>query len=182
MAVFIISNNCFFQHGIICAGKDKGLEIVCCQFGDALLDKLSYNDIVILHLNLENKYHARKISSLNQQCKVLLVVGSTQGVLICDADMVMNDKVSPDSIMQALLRLSNQIKFKPTKNRPLNRIERIIINKSLEGKNAHVIAHALSMSSKLVCNYRHKACRKIGARRLTDLLIIKEHLIDDCVL
>ena len=49
----------------------------------------------------------------------------------------------------------------------------------LEDKDTHVIAESLSLTSKIVSNYRYVACRKIGAGKLTDLLIIKDHLKDD---
>lgn len=179
MPIFIISNNQYLRDGIICVGQYNAMEIKSCQCDDPQLDRLNYEDIVILHLSLENKCNASKLSSLNQRCKVLLILSSSQHALICDADTVINAKAPPEVIMKALRCLIRRVKCKPTKNQRLSKIEKIILNKSLEGKDTHVIAESLSLTSKIVSNYRYVACRKIGAGKLTDLLIIKDHLKDD---
>lgn len=179
MAIFIISNNQYLRDGIISVGIINAMEIKCCQSDDPQLERLSYEDIVILHLSLENKCNASKVSLLNQRCKVLLILSSSQQGLICDADTVINAKVPPEVIIKALHNLIRRVKCKPTKNQRLSKIEKIILNKSLEGKDTHVIAESLSLTSKTVRNYRYMACRKIGAGKLTDLLVIKDYLMDD---
>lgn len=179
MAIFIISNNQYLRDGIICVGQYNAMEIIGCQCDSPLLDRLNYKDIVILHINLENKCMASKISSLNQRCKILLILSSSQEALICDADTVINAKAPPEVIMKALRNLTMRVKCKPTKNQRLSKIEKLILNKCLEGKDTHVIAKSLSLTSKIVSNYRYMACRKIGAGKLTDLLVIKDHLMDD---
>lgn len=74
MAIFIISNNQYLRDGIICVGQYNAMEIKSCHCDDPQLDRLNYEDIVILHLSLENKCNASKLSSLNQRCKVLLIL------------------------------------------------------------------------------------------------------------
>lgn len=66
MTIYIISNNTYLQDGIVLLAKDANLEIVKETMPHLPVEKLTFDDTVILHLNLFNKCCAREITRLNK--------------------------------------------------------------------------------------------------------------------
>lgn len=179
MAIYIISNDNYLQEGIVLLAKDAQIEIVPETIHHLPIEQLTFDDTVILHLSLNNKCCAREISTLNKKCKLLIILDSQKNALICDADMIINARQPLSMLMMAITRLVSMIKNKVIKNHILNRVEKIIIRESLEGKDINLIAKSLSLPPKRVYTYRNIACKKLGGNKIHDLLLIKENLLEE---
>lgn len=76
MAIYIISNDNYLQEGIVLLAKDAGMEIIVDTIHHLPVDQLTFDDTVILHLNLSNKCCAKDIPRLNKKCKLLIILNS----------------------------------------------------------------------------------------------------------
>lgn len=179
MAIYIISNDNYLQEGIVLLAKDANMEIVIETIHHLPIEQLTFDDTVILHLHLNNKYCARDIPRLNKKCKLLIIQNSQKNALLCDADMIINARESLAALMLAITCLVDRKKNKAVKNHILNRVEKIIIRESLEGKDINLIAKSLSLPPKRVYTYRNIACKKLGGNKIHDLLLIKENILEE---
>lgn len=179
MAIYIISNDNYLQEGIVLLAKDADMDIMIETIHHLPVDQLTFDDTVILHLHLNNKCCAKDIPRLNKTCKLMIIQSAQKNALICDADMIINARESLSALMMAITRLVNMKKSKVIKNHLLNRVEKIIIRESLEGKDINLIAKSLSLPPKRVYTYRNIACKKLGGNKIHDLLLIKENLLEE---
>jgi DNA-binding CsgD family transcriptional regulator len=122
--------------------------------------------------------YAKAISPLNKVCKLLVISGTTRNILIDEADIVLKAQDSLNEISHAIKKLARLRKEATHKENVLSDIERIVLNESLKGKNIHLIAKLLSISPKRVYAYRNKACKKMGGKKISDLLLIKDNLLE----
>ncbi len=74
MAIYIISNNNYLKKGIVLLAKDVNIEIKKETIHQLPVEKLTFDDTVILHLHLNNKCCARQISKLNSKCKLMILL------------------------------------------------------------------------------------------------------------
>jgi hypothetical protein len=179
MAIYIISNDNYLQEGIVLLAKDAGMEIIIETIHHLPIEKLTFDDTVILHLHLNNKCCARDIPRLNKKCKLLIIQNAQKSALICDADLIINAREPLSAVIQAITSLVKMKKNKAVKNHLLNRVEKIIIRESLEGKDINLIAKSLSLPPKRVYTYRNIACKKLGGNKIHDLLLIKENIFEE---
>lgn len=179
MAIYIISNNSYLQEGIVLLAKDANLDIVKETMCHLPVETLTFDDTVILHLNLFNKCCAKEISSLNKKCKLLIILNSERSALVFDADMIVSARQSLLSLTMMITRLAGMEKRQVIRNHILNRVEKMIICESLQGKDINLIAESLALPPKRVYTYRNLACKKLGGNRVHDLLLIKENLLEE---
>ncbi|HEA0302914.1 TPA: hypothetical protein RU568_002329 [Salmonella enterica] len=173
MAVYVVSNNLYLQEGMTALIRSTGTKVIKAGIHDLPFDLLSFEDIIILHLSPDSKNYARIISSLNRLTK-LMVVQTSMNLLCCHADHIINAKDSLSNLKQATLNLLKTIKSKINDGPLLSRIENIIINYALTGKNVNAIAHILKLPPKRVYDYRSRACKRLGGKKIHDLLLIQE--------
>ncbi|EPQ0972078.1 helix-turn-helix transcriptional regulator [Citrobacter farmeri] len=181
MTIYIISNNTYLQDGIVLLAKDVNLEIVKETMPHLPVEKLTFDDTVILHLNLFNKCCAREITRLNKKCKLLVILNPERSALIFDADMIVSARQSLLSLTMIITRLVSMQKREVIRNHVLNRVEKMIICESLQGKDINLIAKSLALPTKRVYTYRNLACKKLGGHKVHDLLLIKENLLEESV-
>ncbi|EKS7703818.1 hypothetical protein QCL74_003490 [Salmonella enterica] len=173
MAVYVVSNNLYLQEGMTALIRSTGTKVIKAGIHDLPFDLLSFEDIIILHLSPDSKNYARIISSLNRLTK-LMVVQTSMNLLFCHADHIINAKDSLSNLKQATLNLLKTIKSKINDGPLLSRIENIIINYALAGKSVNAIAHILKLPPKRVYDYRSRACKRLGGKKIHDLLLIQE--------
>ncbi|EDV3804321.1 hypothetical protein CTX90_001423 [Salmonella enterica subsp. diarizonae] len=173
MAVYVVSNNLYLQEGMTALIRSTGTKVIKAGIHDLPFDLLSFEDIIILHLSPDSKNYARIISSLNRLTK-LMVVQTSMNLLCCHADHIINAKDSLSNLKQATLNLLKTIKSKINDSPLLSRIENIIINYALAGKSVNAIAHILKLPPKRVYDYRSRACKRLGGKKIHDLLLIQE--------
>ncbi|ELY9610778.1 hypothetical protein ACEF96_001052 [Salmonella enterica] len=173
MAVYVVSNNLYLQEGMTALIRSTGTKVIKAGIHDLPFDLLSFEDIIILHLSPDSKNYARIISSLNRLTK-LMVVQTSMNLLCCHADHIINAKDSLSNLKQATLNLLKTIKSKINDGPLLSRIENIIINYALSGKSVNAIAHILKLPPKRVYDYRSRACKRLGGKKIHDLLLIQE--------
>ncbi|EAA2771639.1 hypothetical protein AH448_06510 [Salmonella enterica subsp. diarizonae] len=173
MAVYVVSNNLYLQEGMTALIRSTGTKVIKAGIHDLPFDLLSFEDIIILHLSPDSKNYARIISSLNRLTK-LMVVQTSMNLLCCHADHIINAKDSLSNLKQATLNLLKTIKSKINDGPLLSRIENIIINYALAGKSVNAIAHILKLPPKRVYDYRSRACKRLGGKKIHDLLLIQE--------
>ncbi|ASG81986.1 hypothetical protein CSN78_001561 [Salmonella enterica subsp. diarizonae] len=173
MAVYVVSNNLYLQEGMTALIRSTGTKVIKAGIHDLPFDLLSFEDIIILHLSPDSKNYARIISSLNRLTK-LMVVQTSMNLLCCYADHIINAKDSLSNLKQATLNLLKTIKSKINDGPLLSRIENIIINYALAGKSVNAIAHILKLPPKRVYDYRSRACKRLGGKKIHDLLLIQE--------
>ncbi|EDV2800075.1 hypothetical protein CSN22_001608 [Salmonella enterica subsp. diarizonae] len=173
MAVYVVSNNLYLQEGMTALIRSTGTKVIKAGIHDLTFDLLSFEDIIILHLSPDSKNYARIISSLNRLTK-LMVVQTSMNLLCCHADHIINAKDSLSNLKQATLNLLKTIKSKINDGPLLSRIENIIINYALAGKSVNAIAHILKLPPKRVYDYRSRACKRLGGKKIHDLLLIQE--------
>ncbi|EBN0686712.1 hypothetical protein GTE46_001785 [Salmonella enterica subsp. enterica] len=173
MAVYVVSNNLYLQEGMTALIRSTGTKVIKAGIHDLPFDLLSFEDIIILHLSPDSKNYARIISSLNRLTK-LMVVQTSMNLLCCHADHIINAKDSLSNLKQARLNLLKTIKSKINDGPLLSRIENIIINYALAGKSVNAIAHILKLPPKRVYDYRSRACKRLGGKKIHDLLLIQE--------
>lgn len=173
MAVYVVSNNLYLQEGMTALIRSTGTKVIKAGIHDLPFDLLSFEDIIILHLSPDSKNYARIISSLNRLTK-LMVVQTSMNLLCCHADHIINAKDSLSNLKQKTLNLLKTIKSKINDGPLLSRIENIIINYALAGKNVNAIAHILKLPPKRVYDYRSRACKRLGGKKIHDLLLIQE--------
>ncbi|ECJ2442089.1 hypothetical protein FYU45_06720 [Salmonella enterica subsp. diarizonae] len=173
MAVYVVSNNLYLQEGMTALIRSTGTKVIKAGIHDLPFDLLSFEDIIILHLSPDSKKYARIISSLNRLTK-LMVVQTSMNLLCCHADHIINAKDSLSNLKQATLNLLKTIKSKINDGPLLSRIENIIINYALAGKSVNAIAHILKLPPKRVYDYRSRACKRLGGKKIHDLLLIQE--------
>ncbi|EAM0982028.1 hypothetical protein KG918_001238 [Salmonella enterica] len=173
MAVYVVSNNLYLQEGMTALIRSTGTKVIKAGIHDLPFDLLSFEDIIILHLSPDSKNYARIISSLNRLTK-LMVVQTSMNLLCCHADHIINAKDSLSNLKQATLNLLKTIKSKINDGPLLSRIENIIINYALAGKKVNAIAHILKLPPKRVYDYRSRACKRLGGKKIHDLLLIQE--------
>ncbi|ECD9463654.1 hypothetical protein ACOJMV_000483 [Salmonella enterica] len=173
MAVYVVSNNLYLQEGMTALIRSTGTKVIKAGIHDLPFDLLSFEDIIILHLSSDSKNYARIISSLNRLTK-LMVVQTSMNLLCCHADHIINAKDSLSNLKQATLNLLKTIKSKINDGPLLSRIENIIINYALAGKSVNAIAHILKLPPKRVYDYRSRACKRLGGKKIHDLLLIQE--------
>ncbi len=178
MKIYTISDDVYFQNGMISLANARGWIIEAQQFNPQLLTELTLDDVVILHLDKKNMAYAKAISPLNKVCKLLVISGTTRNILIDEADIVLKAQDSLNEISHAIKKLAKLRKESTHKENVLSDIERIVLNESLKGKNIHLIAKLLSISPKRVYAYRNKACKKMGGKKISDLLLIKDNLLE----
>ncbi|MGL5456436.1 MAG: helix-turn-helix transcriptional regulator [Citrobacter telavivensis] len=159
--------------------KEANLEIVKETMHHLPVEKLTFDDTVILHLNLFNKSCAREISRLNKKCKLLIILNSERSALVFDADMIVSARQSLLALTMIITRLASMEKRQVIRNHILNRVEKMIICESLQGKDINLIAESLALPPKRVYTYRNLACKKLGGHRVHDLLLIKENLLEE---
>lgn len=181
MAIYIISNNSYLQDGIVLLAKEANLEIVKETMPQLPVEKLTFDDTVILHLNLFNKCCSREVSRLNKKCKLLIILNSERSALVFDADMIVTARQSLLALTMIITRLASMEKHQAIRNHVLNRVEKRIICESLQGRDINFIAQSLSLPPKRVYTYRNLACKKLGGHRVHDLLLIKENLLEESV-
>ncbi|EAT1902624.1 hypothetical protein DRW71_25475 [Salmonella enterica subsp. diarizonae] len=173
MAVYVVSNNLYLQEGMTALIRSTGTKVIKAGIHDLPFDLLSFEDIIILHLSPDSKNYARIISSLNRLTK-LMVVQTSMNLLCCHADHIINAKDSLSNLKQATLNLLKTIKSKINDGPLLSRIENIILNYALAGKSVNAIAHILKLPPKRVYDYRSRACKRLGGKKIHDLLLIQE--------
>ncbi|EAW1230295.1 hypothetical protein RG97_02525 [Salmonella enterica] len=173
MAVYVVSNNLYLQEGMTALIRSTGTKVIKAGIHDLPFDLLSFEDIITLHLSPDSKNYARIISSLNRLTK-LMVVQTSMNLLCCHADHIINAKDSLSNLKQATLNLLKTIKSKINDGPLLSRIENIIINYALAGKSVNAIAHILKLPPKRVYDYRSRACKRLGGKKIHDLLLIQE--------
>ncbi|EBI7044514.1 hypothetical protein D2B06_10090 [Salmonella enterica] len=173
MAVYVVSNNLYLQEGMTALIRSTGTKVIKAGIHDLPFDLLSFEDIIILHLSPDSKNYARIISSLNRLTK-LMVVQTSMNLLCCHADHIINAKDSLSNLKQATLNLLKTIKSKINDGPLLSRIENIIINYALAGKSVNAIAYILKLPPKRVYDYRSRACKRLGGKKIHDLLLIQE--------
>ncbi|EHQ1048321.1 hypothetical protein KQL11_001333 [Salmonella enterica] len=173
MAVYVVSNNLYLQEGMTALIRSTGTKVIKAGIHDLPFDLLSFEDIIILHLSPDSKNYARIISSLNRLTK-LMVVQTSMNLLCCHADHIINAKDSLSNLKQATLNLLKTIKSKINDGPLLSRIKNIIINYALAGKSVNAIAHILKLPPKRVYDYRSRACKRLGGKKIHDLLLIQE--------
>lgn len=173
MAVYVVSNNLYLQEGMTALIRSTGTKVIKAGIHDLPFDLLSFEDIIILHLSPDSKNYARIISSLNRLTK-FMVVQTSMNLLCCHADHIINAKDSLSNLKQATLNLLKTIKSKINDGPLLSRIENIIINYALAGKSVNAIAHILKLPPKRVYDYRSRACKRLGGKKIHDLLLIQE--------
>ncbi|EEJ1164800.1 hypothetical protein GQB51_004686 [Salmonella enterica] len=173
MAVYVVSNNLYLQEGMTALIRSTGTKVIKAGIHDLPFDLLSFEDIIILHLSPDSKNYARIISSLNRLTK-LMVVQTSMNLLCCHADHIINAKDSLSNLKQATLNLLKTIKSKINDGPLLSRIENIIINYALARKSVNAIAHILKLPPKRVYDHRSRACKRLGGKKIHDLLLIQE--------
>lgn len=177
MKIYSISEDAYLQHGIMSFANTLNIEIIEHKLNAALINNLSFDDIVILHLDIKSNSCAWAISTLNKTCKLLVIMRSARNIVIDEADEVLKSRVSLNEFSQALQRIIKKQKNPTPKDNHLSDIEYIIINESLKGKNIDLIANTLNIPPKKVYAYRNKACKKLGGKKISDLLLIRESLL-----
>lgn len=175
MSVYVVSNNVYLQEGLATLIRDADTNVIKVALHDLPFDLLNFEDVIILHLSPDSKNYARIISSLNRLTK-LMVIQTSINLLYCHADLIINAKDSLFNLRQATYNLLRATKNKANEKPVLSRIENIIINYALAGKNVNAIANILKLPSKRVYDYRSRACKRLGANKIHDLLLIKEAL------
>ncbi|ASG15061.1 hypothetical protein DU258_06260 [Salmonella enterica subsp. enterica] len=173
MAVYVVSNNLYLQEGMTALIRSTGTEVIKADIHSLPFDLLSFEDIIILHLSPDSKNCAKIISSLNRLTK-LMVIQTSMNLLCCHADLIINAKDSLFNLKQATLNLLKTIKSKVNNGPLLSHIENIVINYALAGKSVNAIAHILKLPPKRVYDYRSRACKKLGGKKIHDLLLIQE--------
>ncbi|WOZ75903.1 helix-turn-helix transcriptional regulator [Kosakonia sacchari] len=180
MKIYTISDDVYFQNGIISLGKSKGWDIVAHELDSSLTNQLTPDDVVILHLDAKNSsYYAKAISPLNKVCKLLVILGAARDIVINDADLVIKSRDSLHDISRAIRAVAKKKKEVSIRDSELSDIENTILKESLKGKNIHLIAKTLNIPPKRVYAYRNKACKKLGGKKISDLLLIKDKLLEE---
>jgi len=180
MKIYTISDDVYFQNGIISLGKSKGWDIVTHELDSSLTNQLTPDDVVILHLDAKNSsYYAKAISPLNKVCKLLVILGAARDIVINDADLVIKSRDSLHDISRAIRAVAKKKKEVSIRDSELSDIENTILKESLKGKNIHLIAKTLNIPPKRVYAYRNKACKKLGGKKISDLLLIKDKLLEE---
>lgn len=179
MKIYTISDDVYFQNGIISLAKSKGWDIVAHELDSSLTNQLTPDDVVILHLDVKNSTYAKAISPLNKVCKLLVILGAARDIVINDADLVIKSRDSLLEISRAIRAVAKKKKELSIKESDLSDIENIILKESLKGKNIHLIAKTLNIPPKSVYAYRNKACKKLGGKKISDLLLIRDKLLEE---
>lgn len=179
MKIYTISDDVYFQNGIISLAKSKGWDIVAHELDSSLTNQLTPDDVVILHLDVKNSTYAKAISPLNKVCKLLVVLGAARDIVINDADLVIKSRDSLLEISRAIRAVAKKKKELSIKESDLSDIENVILKESLKGKNIHLIAKTLNIPPKRVYAYRNKACKKLGGKKISDLLLIRDKLLEE---
>ncbi|MCZ3382395.1 MULTISPECIES: helix-turn-helix transcriptional regulator [Kosakonia] len=179
MKIYTISDDVYFQNGIISLAKSKGWDIVAHELDSSLTNQLTPDDVVILHLDVKNSTYAKAISPLNKVCKLLVILGAARDIVINDADLVIKSRDSLLEISRAIRAVAKKKKELSIKESDLSDIENIILKESLKGKNIHLIAKTLNIPPKRVYAYRNKACKKLGGKKISDLLLIRDKLLEE---
>ncbi|MEQ4452817.1 helix-turn-helix transcriptional regulator [Kosakonia sp. YIM B13605] len=180
MKIYTISDDVYFQNGIISLAKSKGWDIVAHELDSSLTNQLTPDDVVILHLDAKNSsYYAKAISPLNKVCKLLVILGAARDIVINDADLVIKSRDSLHDISRAIRAVAKKKKEVSIRDSELSDIENTILKESLKGKNIHLIAKTLNIPPKRVYAYRNKACKKLGGKKISDLLLIKDKLLEE---
>lgn len=179
MKIYTISDDVYFQNGIISLAKSKGWDIVAHELDSSLTNQLTPDDVVILHLDVKNSTYAKAISPLNKVCKLLVILGAARDIVINDADLVIKSRDSLLEISSAIRAVAKKKKELSIKESDLSDIENIILKESLKGKNIHLIAKTLNIPPKRVYAYRNKACKKLGGKKISDLLLIRDKLLEE---
>ncbi|AGN88027.1 hypothetical protein H650_23740 [Enterobacter sp. R4-368] len=179
MKIYTISDDVYFQNGIISLAKSKGWDIVAHELDSSLTNQLTPDDVVILHLDVKNSTYAKAISPLNKVCKLLVILGAARDIVINDADLVIKSRDSLLEISRAIRVVAKKKKELSIKESDLSDIENIILKESLKGKNIHLIAKTLNIPPKRVYAYRNKACKKLGGKKISDLLLIRDKLLEE---
>ena len=179
MNIYTISDDVYFQNGIISLAKSKGWDIVAHELDSSLTNQLTPDDVVILHLDAKNNSYAKAISPLNKVCKLLVILGAARDIVINDADLVIKSRDSLLDISRAIRVVVKKKKEVSIRDSELSDIENTILKESLKGKNIHLIAKTLNIPPKRVYAYRNKACKKLGGKKISDLLLIKDKLLEE---
>ncbi|AHJ74426.1 hypothetical protein HPU94_03300 [Kosakonia sacchari] len=179
MNIYTISDDVYFQNGIISLAKSKGWDIVAHELDSSLTNQLTPDDVVILHLDAKNSSYAKAISPLNKVCKLLVILGAARDIVINDADLVIKSRDSLLDISRAIRVVVKKKKEVSIRDSELSDIENTILKESLKGKNIHLIAKTLNIPPKRVYAYRNKACKKLGGKKISDLLLIKDKLLEE---
>lgn len=179
MNIYTISDDNYFQNGIISLARTKGWNILAHALEAIPVADLTFDDVVILHLDARNSSHAKAISSLNKSSKLLVILGTPRDIIISDADEVIKSRDSLCEIGKAIGRIVKKKKKLTPGDSSLSDIERLILKESLKGKGIHLIANALNIPPKKVYAYRNKACKKLGGKKISDLLLIRDKLFEE---
>lgn len=179
MNIYTVSDDIYFQKGIISLARTKGWNILAHALDAIPVGDLTFEDVVILHLDARNSSHAKAISPLNKSSKLLVILGTPRDIIINDADEVIKSRDPLSEIIKAIGRIVKKKKKLIPGDSSLSDIERIILKESLKGKGIHLIAHALNIPPKKVYAYRNKACKKLGGKKISDLLLIRDKLFEE---
>lgn len=179
MSVYIVSNDYFLQSGIIELGKELNIDIFPIKIKDLTMKKLTHEDCIIIHLNLKNKSCAKEISSIHNKSKVMIILKSQREIIISQSDMIMNSKKNLSEIKMAIYYLVNMKKTIYKGKNILSDLELKIISETLKGFKIDIIARNLFLEQKKVYTQRNNACKKLGGKRIYDLLLIGESLTNN---
>ncbi|MGY5957560.1 LuxR C-terminal-related transcriptional regulator [Kosakonia sp. BK9b] len=179
MNIYIISNNIYFKKGIISLTLPKEWNIIPVELEGLDLDNLSLDDVIILHIEAQNKSYAKEIALISKLSKILVILDVSRNIIINQADEVLKAKASLVEIKNAIKRVVKKKKIIKQTESSLNAIEHTILKESLKGKSISFIASVMNLSPKRVYAYRNRACKKLGGKKINDLLLISENLFDD---
>lgn len=179
MSIYIMSGNIYLRNGIISLAKPEGWEIISYEVDNFHEKELTCDDVVILHVDIKNSYYAKAISLINRKSKLLVILEGMRDIVIADVDNVIKSREPLSSITDAIHCIIKKEKKPKTSSNTLSDIENIILNESLKGKSINLIADALNLSPKRVYAYRTRACKKLGGKKINDLLLIREKLLED---
>ncbi|WP_231564375.1 hypothetical protein [Enterobacter sp. Bisph1] len=179
MKIYTVSDDFYLQQGVISLASMYGWDAVAHNLNSSLFRQLMPDDIVILHLNVKNSAHAKAISPLNRICKLLVIVSAVRDIVISESDMVVKSRDSLRSILGAIRIVVRKNKKLPSRVSELSDIENVILKESLKGKNIHLIAKTLNIPPKRVYAHRNKACKKLGGKKISDLLLLRDKLLEE---
>ncbi|XTZ36982.1 helix-turn-helix transcriptional regulator [Salmonella enterica] len=179
MNIYTISDDVYFNKGIISLAAIRGWHVISQQFDQLLQQDLTFEDVVILHLDAKNGAYAKAISHLNKLSKLLIILDTSRNILINDADDVIKSRDSLSAIGRAMNRIIKKQKKTKIKANILSEIENIILKESLQGKSIRLIANTLNITPKKVYAHRNNACKKLGGKKIRDLHLIREKLLEE---
>lgn len=176
MNIHVLANDSFFYYGLKSMLNVKGYD-VCRSVPDTDLNlKVKRNDIILLHSSAYDFNTLSLVVSLNNIASTIIIDSNPDVKLSVfnNINTISDGKCSVDKLLTTFTNQKLGVKNYDKNLIPLTKKEEEVLFHVISGRNKKIISRLLNISLKTIYVHQSNALKKIGVRRVRDIIKIDD--------